>query len=269
MSNKNNSIKNIHHAKKRFGQNFLTDENYLNIIIKQINASNQDDLIEIGPGLGAMTKHLINQAASITAIEIDKDCIKYLDDNYQNQNLKIIEQDALKIDFLDLIKNKQTRIIGNLPYNISTPLIIKLLRISNNIKDMTFLLQKEVVDRLAAKPNNGQYGRLSIIAQYYCEIEALTEVPPHAFSPVPKVQSQLVKLTPRKIIPNKISDIKLLEKITQVAFNQRRKQLKSAVKLLFTEEELINLNINPKLRPENLEISDYIKLAQNINSKKL
>ena len=265
---KSKNIKNIHHAKKRFGQNFLTDESYLNIIIKQINACAIDDLIEIGPGLGAMTKHLINQAASITAIEIDKDCIKYLNNNYQNQNLKIIEQDVLKIDFLDLIKNQKTRIIGNLPYNISTPLIIKLLRISDNIKDMTFLLQKEVVDRLAAKPNNRQYGRLSIIAQYYCEIEALTEVPPHAFSPAPKVQSQLVRLTPRKTIHNKINDIKLLEKITQVAFNQRRKQLKSAVKSLFTEDELISLNINPKLRPENLEISDYIKLAQNIDSKK-
>jgi len=275
--NINNNINNKYKAKKRFGQNFLTNEYYLNNIITQINACSTENIIEIGPGLGALTGNLLDKVASITAIEIDKDCIEYLNKNYKNKKLNIIEKDVLKIDFpelikselikselikLDINKDKKIKIIGNLPYNISSPLIIKLLPITNKIQDMTFLLQKEVVDRLSASPNNKQYGRLSIIAQYFCDVTPLCEIPPEAFSPAPKVQSKLVRLTSRsKTITPELKDITSLEKVTRIAFNQRRKQLKSALKQLFSEDELMKINIDPKLRPENLEIKDYIKLA--------
>ena len=265
-----------HRAKKRFGQNFLKDDYFLNLIIKNINPQTNDKIIEIGPGLGALTKLLLSYTPKLTAIEIDTDCIKYLNQNFTQEQLEIISSDVLKVDFTKIINQyKITRIVGNLPYNISSALIIKLLPLTlsqdnnqnnNIIQDMTFLLQKEVVDRLAATPNSSNYGRLSIITQYFCDVEPLVHIPPQAFTPAPKVDSTLVRLTPnnQKNLP-KLNNIANLEKVTRVAFNQRRKQLKSALKKIIPIQQLLDCGIDPTLRPENLSISDYITLANLIN----
>jgi 16S rRNA (adenine1518-N6/adenine1519-N6)-dimethyltransferase len=260
-----------HKAKKRFGQNFLTNDYYLYEIVKNINPQHSDNIIEIGPGLGALTKHLLDNLADsskLKVIEIDTDCISELSrifkSEIENNKLEIINIDVLKVDFPNLITSNNTRIIGNLPYNISSPLIIKLLPLISKLQDMVFLLQKEVVDRLAASPNNSSYGRLSIITQYFCDVTPLTHIPPDAFTPAPKVESKLVRLSPKKNKHNELKSITNLEKVTRIAFNQRRKQIKSSLKSLFTEQQLIDLNINPKLRPENLSIDEYIKLANSI-----
>ena len=266
--------KTSHKAKKRFGQNFLTNDYYLYEIVKNINPQPSDKIIEIGPGLGALTKHLLDNLADpskLKVIEIDTDCISELSNNFKREiesnKLEIINIDVLKVDFSDLLTSNNTRIIGNLPYNIGSPLIIKLLPLISKLQDMVFLLQKEVVDRLAASPNNSRYGRLSIITQYFCDVTPLTHIPPDAFTPAPKVESKLVRLTPKANKYPKLNNLANLEKVTRIAFNQRRKQIKSSLKSLFTEQQLIDLEINPKLRPENLSIDEYIRLANKIDYK--
>ena len=251
-------------AKKSLGQNFLIDQNIINKIVNLVNIKNKN-ILEIGPGTGNLTSKLINQLPKkLTVIEKDNKLANLLKKNLGTK-ISIINDDILKLDE-NKIENEQLTVFGNLPYNISSPLIIKLLPILKKTNCMVFLLQKEVVDRLAASPNTKQYGRLSIITQYFCDVTPLTEIPPEAFSPAPKVQSQLVKFNNPK--ENKfdviLKDISSLEKVTQIAFNQRRKQIKTSLKPLFSEEQIIKLNINPKLRAENLEIEDYIRLSNLI-----
>jgi 16S rRNA (adenine1518-N6/adenine1519-N6)-dimethyltransferase len=248
-----------HRARKRFGQNFLNDQSISNSIIRCINAQPSDNLIEIGPGLGALTKPLLHQVNRLTAIEIDTDLqALLLEWPEAKDKLQLIQGDALKVDFTAL--GTQQRIIGNLPYNISSPLLIRLLQLTPHIKDMHFMLQKEVVQRLAAPPGSKTYGRLSVMAQYYCEVVDLFHVPPTAFTPEPQVDSAIVRLTPHITLPYAKLEFSILEKLVAQAFSMRRKTLANNLKPLLTAHELIQLDIDPKCRPEQISVIDYVNI---------
>ncbi|MBR0572714.1 MULTISPECIES: 16S rRNA (adenine(1518)-N(6)/adenine(1519)-N(6))-dimethyltransferase RsmA [Pasteurellaceae] len=264
-----NSKKHLGHtARKRFGQNFLQDQDVIHNIIAVINPQNSDFLIEIGPGLGALTEPVAEQVDKLTVIELDRDLAKRLRHHpFLNQKLTVIEQDALNFNFreyfatLNLNENNGIRIFGNLPYNISTPLIFHLLTFHDLIQDMHFMLQKEVVKRLCAAPNSKTYGRLTVMAQYYCQIIPVLEVPPSAFKPAPKVDSAVVRLVPHTILPYPVKDISYLNRVVTQAFNQRRKTLRNSLSQLFTADQLEALGMNLQARAENLSLADYVSLA--------
>ncbi|MDP8159610.1 16S rRNA (adenine(1518)-N(6)/adenine(1519)-N(6))-dimethyltransferase RsmA [Pasteurella atlantica] len=264
-----NSKKHLGHtARKRFGQNFLQDQDVIHNIIAAINPQNSDFLIEIGPGLGALTEPVAEQVDKLTVIELDRDLAKRLRHHpFLNQKLTVIEQDALNFNFreyfatLNLNENNGIRIFGNLPYNISTPLIFHLLTFHDLIQDMHFMLQKEVVKRLCAAPNSKTYGRLTVMAQYYCQIIPVLEVPPSAFKPAPKVDSAVVRLVPHTILPYPVKDISYLNRVVTQAFNQRRKTLRNSLSQLFTADQLEALGMNLQARAENLSLADYVSLA--------
>jgi 16S rRNA (adenine1518-N6/adenine1519-N6)-dimethyltransferase len=252
-----------HIAKKRFGQNFLHDQNIVQKIIAVIAPKKGEHVVEIGPGLGALTRQLLPILTSMDVIEIDRDVIPKLQNTCAGLGqLNIHQADVLKFDFKKL--GVTLRVVGNLPYNISTPLIFHLLDQIEYISDMHFMLQKEVADRLAAQPGTKIYGRLSVMVQYFCQVTKLFVVPPGAFYPVPKVYSAFVRLTPHKKISVPVKDIATLENIVKLAFNQRRKTIQNSLKTLISGEELINLNINPKLRPEQLSVEDYVKICRHM-----
>ncbi len=264
MVNKNSKVVQGHQARKRFGQNFLTDSFYINRIVTAINPTAEDQMVEIGPGLGAITELLIDQVGSLDLVELDKDLIPRLKNKFKQTHLNIHHSDALKFDFSSLVtkeNNNKLRIVGNLPYNISTPLIFHLLSYREHIQDMYFMLQKEVVERICATSNSKTYGRLSIMSQYYCHAEMLFTVPPGAFQPAPKVDSAIIKLTPRSEAELSAKDPKLLAELVTASFNQRRKTIRNNLKKHISEADLKSLDINPGERPENLEIQDFINIA--------
>lgn len=258
-----------HHARKRFGQNFLHHPGIIDRIISAIDPKADQHLVEIGPGKGALTEHLIKESNQLDVIELDKDLIPLLEQHFGNYNhFTIYQADALEFSLDSLVElgNKnQLRLVGNLPYNISTPLIFHLLAQIKFIKDMHFMLQKEVVDRLTASPGTKAYGRLSILAQYLCHTEKLFLVPPEAFNPVPKVESAIIRLTPKTSIPD---DMKLinaqvsdLEFIAKTAFTQRRKTLRNNLKKVLTTEQIQQCEIDPGRRAETLSISEFVALT--------
>lgn len=253
-----------HRARKRFGQNFLVSDNVINDIIRSVSPKTNEQVIEIGPGLGALTDRLVSTGASVTAIELDRDLVDHLNQRFSAQeNFTLINADALQVDFSTL-SDKKLRVIGNLPYNISTPIMFHLLKNASQIQDMHFMLQKEVVNRLCGQPGTSAWGRLSIMVQYHCDVESLLDVPPGSFDPPPKVDSAVVRLSPRP--PDKpVRDLKMLEKVVRIAFNMRRKTLRNALKGLFTEQQIRDLDIDPSLRPENLSLADYVTLANELN----
>lgn len=255
-----------HQAKKRFGQNFLHNESVISDIVDAINPENGENLVEIGPGLGALTEPVIERAGKISVVELDRDLAHRLRHHpFIAKDLNIYETDALSFDFATLADNdKPLRIFGNLPYNISTPLIFHLLTFKDTVKDMHFMLQKEVVDRMAASPNCKAYGRLSIMTQYQCQVIPVMEIGPEAFKPAPKVDSAIVRLIPHANIENPAKDISALNTVCLTAFNQRRKTIRNSFKKIINEAQLLDLAIDPNLRPENLSINDYIKLANFI-----
>lgn len=255
-----------HRARKRFGQNFLTDSSILEKIMKAVAPNTVDKIIEIGPGQGALTELIINKDTELHAIEIDRDLAAYLRDKYANHShFHLHENDVLKVDFNTLLSASQpARIVGNLPYNISTPLIFHLLKYLPGIKDMLFMLQLEVVERMAAKPGSKSYGRLSIMVQYYCQVEKLFNVPPSAFSPAPKVDSAIVKLTPHKKPPDALVSPEELTNLLRQAFAQRRKTLRNNLNNLISAEDLKSLDIDPGLRPENLSLDDYVRICKHL-----
>ncbi|OZG71365.1 16S rRNA (adenine(1518)-N(6)/adenine(1519)-N(6))-dimethyltransferase [Hahella sp. CCB-MM4] len=255
-----------HQARKRFGQNFLHDMTVIDRIVRSINPRVEEQLVEIGPGLGAMTEPLLDSGVPFTAIELDRDLVPVLRTKFFNYpNFNIIEADALKFDFRTLIKEGHPfRLVGNLPYNISTPLIFHLLEIGPSVTDMHFMLQKEVVDRLAAKPGDGQYGRLSVMAQYYCRVESIFNVGPGAFNPPPKVWSAIVRLEPHQEKPFPCRDEKLLSRVVRQAFAMRRKTLRNCLKKEISAEALELLGIDPQARPETLGVADFVKIADYI-----
>jgi len=257
----------IHKARKRFGQNFLQDHNIIYNILSNIQANPDDHWVEIGPGLGAITEPLLKKGLTLDVVELDRDLVKILDQRFgSHKNFTIHSADALKFDFAALAKdNTKLRIIGNLPYNISTPLLFHLLSSTDCIEDMHFMLQKEVVDRICAEPGSKKYGRLSVMIQYYCETELVFDVPPESFNPVPKVMSAIVKLIPHEKPPVTIDSITTLNKTVTTAFSQRRKTIRNSLKKLLTEEQIIALDINPNLRAESLSLVEFARLSQHIN----
>lgn len=255
-----------HSPRKRFGQNFLQDQTIIQKILMAFNLQKNDNVVEIGPGLGALTQPLLNQLAHLTAVEIDRDLQRYLNELFINKSLDIIGADALTVNYAQLGDN--LRVIGNLPYNISTPLILHLLKFTAQIQDMHFMLQKEMVDRLVGQPGSRDYGRLSIMVQYHCYTEQLFDVPPDAFHPQPKVNSAIIRLIPYKKSPYSTVEISLLQSVVAKAFSMRRKTLANNLKGLFTAEQLSSLNIDPTLRPEQIPIEDFVKLANVISSNK-
>ena len=258
-----------HTARKRFGQNFLHDESVIQNIVAAIYPQKDQFLVEIGPGLGALTEPVAERVDRLTVIELDRDLAERLRHHpFLHQKLNVIESDAMQFDFARLYtdeklaeKNQKLRVFGNLPYNISTPLMFHLFSYHNVIQDMHFMLQKEVVKRLCAAPNNKAYGRLTIMAQYFCQVMPVLEVPPSAFKPAPKVDSAVVRLVPHQRLPHPVKDLYWLNRVCSQAFNQRRKTLRNALSALFSPENLTALSIDLNARAENLSIADYVRLA--------
>ncbi|MCV9878362.1 16S rRNA (adenine(1518)-N(6)/adenine(1519)-N(6))-dimethyltransferase RsmA [Brenneria izbisi] len=260
----NNRVHQGHFARKRFGQNFLSDHFVIDSIVSAIYPQRGEAIVEIGPGLGALTTPVGERIDHFTVIELDRDLAARLETHPTLQDkLTIIQQDAMTIDFSDLAEQagQPLRVFGNLPYNISTPLMFHLFRYTQSIRDMHFMLQKEVVNRLVAGPNNKAYGRLSVMAQYYCQIIPVLEVPPSAFKPAPKVDSAVVRLVPHAEVPYPVKDIRVLSRITTEAFNQRRKTLRNSLGNLFTPEQLTELGVDPGSRAENVTVEQYCRLA--------
>ena len=256
--------------KKKFGQNFLIGSQIIDQIIHSLHPNPKDFFLEIGPGLAALTRPLLPLVGKLSIIEIDNDLIGRLNELAKNHpHLTVYHQDALKFNFNELIKadNLKWRVCGNLPYYISSLLLLHCFKYIKEIQDMHFMLQEEVVDRLVSKPNHKSYGRLSIISQYYCEIEKLFVVTPDHFSPAPKVQSAFVRLIPKKnLISLKLENLEL---VTLHAFNQRRKTLGNSLKRLFTAAQLLELGIDPSWRAENLSLEQFCLLAQNLKNDHL
>lgn len=258
-----------HQARKRFGQNFLHDPGVIERIVRSISPKPDDTLVEIGPGLGALTEELLSVNPRLQVVELDRDLIPVLRTKFFNYpEFRIHEADALRFDFSELATDGPLRIVGNLPYNISTPLIFHLLEQSGVVKDMHFMLQKEVVQRLAAGPGDNNYGRLGIMAQYFCKVQPLFEVGPGAFKPAPKVDSAIVRLVPHQTLPHPARDLAMLQQVVRTAFNARRKTLRKALGNLITAEELQNLGINDGLRPENLTLADYVSIADYLTENR-
>ena len=221
----------------------------------------KDDLIvEIGPGKGAITQLLADSCDNINVIELDRDLVPWLKVKFEKHpNFQLFQADALQFDFAQLIKDeKPLRIVGNLPYNISTPLIFHLLTYSTRVQDMHFMLQKEVVKRMAAQAGDSAYGRLGIMVQYYCAVENLFDVPPTAFDPAPKVDSAIVRLVPHTELPYPATNFKTLEKLVNVAFQQRRKTLRNALKQLLEPEIIEQLPIDTSARAEEISLAEFV-----------
>lgn len=254
-----------HTARKRFGQNFLHDQQVIDDIVSAINPKPGQNLIEIGPGLAALTEPVSQQAEKLTVVELDRDLAERLRHHpFIKDKLNIIEADAMKFDFRQCYQpedEQQLRVFGNLPYNISTPLMFHLFEYADIISDMHFMLQKEVVNRLAAGPGHKNYGRLSVMAQYYCTVIPVLQVPPHAFQPPPKVDSAVVRLVPHKVPPVVVNDKHRLDQICAAAFNQRRKTIRNSLKEYVSEADIESLDLNPTARAETLSLQDFATLA--------
>ncbi|MGO1460818.1 MAG: 16S rRNA (adenine(1518)-N(6)/adenine(1519)-N(6))-dimethyltransferase RsmA [Marinobacter sp.] len=258
-----------HQARKRFGQNFLHDPGVIERIIRAIHPRPDDTIVEIGPGLGAITEEILSVNARLQVVELDRDLIPVLRTKFFNYpEFRIHEADALTFDFSQIAGEKPLRIIGNLPYNISTPLIFHLLSQAGVVQDMHFMLQKEVVQRMAAVSGDNNYGRLGIMTQYFCKVQPLFEVGPGAFRPAPKVDSAIVRLVPHAELPHPAKDFTTLQDVVRTAFNARRKTLRKALGNLVTVEQLQALGINDGLRPENLSLADYVSIADMLAAEK-
>jgi len=257
-----------HKARKRFGQNFLIDQGIIRDIVRAVHPQKDDYIVEIGPGKGAITEQLAASCDNLSVIELDRDLVPWLKMKFEkHNNFQLFQADALQFDFAQLIQNsKPLRIVGNLPYNISTPLIFHLLTYANKVSDMHFMLQKEVVKRMAAKAGDSAYGRLGIMVQYYCEVEELFEVPPRSFDPAPKVDSAIVRLAPYENLPHKANNIKTLENLVNLAFQQRRKTLRNALKKLITPEVMEQLPIDTSARAEEISLKDYVATSNLLDT---
>lgn len=255
-----------HRARKRFGQNFLHDAGVIHRILRAIHAKPGERLVEIGPGQGALTEGLLDSGAQLDVVELDLDLIPILQAKFAGrENFNLNQGDALKFDFSRLSQEPASlRIVGNLPYNISTPLIFHLLEHAQLIRDMHFMLQKEVVERMAAGPGGGDWGRLSIMVQYHCCVEHLFNVGPGAFNPPPKVDSAIVRLVPHEVLPHPAKDAKLLEQVVREAFNQRRKTLRNTMKGLLDSAAIEAAGVDGSLRPEQLDLAAFVRLADQL-----
>ena len=251
-----------HKAKKHFGQNFLVDQNIIADIVRAIRPEADDNMVEVGPGLGALTRPLLQKLDLLHVIEIDRDIIARLKTDYPQDRIVIHEGDALKFDFATL--PAPLRIVGNLPYNISSPLLFHFAEYAARITDMHFMLQNEVVERMVAAPSTPAYGRLSVMLQYRFHMEKLLDVPPQSFRPAPKVDSAIVRLIP--IPPDRIAvqDEALFARIVAAAFGQRRKTLRNTLRDHLQESDFAELGIDAQLRAENLGVAEFSLIANRL-----
>lgn len=248
-----------HVARKRFGQNFLVDQGIIGAIVSAINPQRGDTVVEIGPGLGAITEPLMQRVDHLHVVEIDRDLIARLKKQHTPERMTIHEGDALAFDFASIGRN--LRLVGNLPYNISTPLLFHLADYPEHVHDMHFMLQKEVVERMVAEPGDADFGRLSVMLQYRFWLEWLIDVPPESFEPAPKVDSAVVRLIPKPVSELRAKNLQKLALVVQTAFSQRRKMLRNTLKSLLGEAGFAELGIVPTLRAEDVPVEDYVRIA--------
>ncbi|OUR89810.1 16S rRNA (adenine(1518)-N(6)/adenine(1519)-N(6))-dimethyltransferase [Methylophaga sp. 42_8_T64] len=251
-------------ARKRFGQNFLHDQSVIDDIIAAIDAQATEHVVEIGPGRGALTLPLIESCEYLDVVELDRDLIPILQARLTSfDNVHIHEADALSFDYQSLVKQQEKlRVIGNLPYNITTPLLFHLLAQSNCIEDMCFMLQREVVERICAQPGSKRYGRLSIMLQHQCQTELVFIVPPEAFDPIPKVESAIIYLRP---LTNRVGgsiELAALNKVVTKAFTKRRKTMANALKNMVSTDILVAVGIIPEQRPETVSVEQFVSLTR-------
>jgi 16S rRNA (adenine1518-N6/adenine1519-N6)-dimethyltransferase len=252
-----------HRARKRFGQNFLADAGIIQRIVDAIAPRPGQLILEIGPGQAALTEPLADSGAELQLLEIDRDLAAALVRRFHDaENVSVHVGDALKMDFSEMTAGRRFRLVGNLPYNISTPLLFHVLRWENRIEDMHFMLQQEVVNRMAAAPGSKAWGRLSIMCQYHCAVTALFTVPPEAFRPAPKVQSAVVRLVPHAKPPVRIDDMPRFERLVAQAFSMRRKTLRNSLRGLLDAETIATAGIDPGARPETLSLEQFARLAE-------
>lgn len=250
-----------HVARKRFGQNFLTDKQVLSDIIDAIAPRKGETMVEIGPGLAAMTALLLKQLDHMHVVELDRDLVTRLEKAYPRERLTVHSGDALKFDFgaIPVGEGQKLRVVGNLPYNISSPLLFHLADFAHLIEDQHFMLQKEVVERMVAEPGSKTYGRLSVMLQWRYDMSLMFIVPPTAFDPPPQVESAIVRMVPvKQQLP---CDAKRLEAVVAKAFSQRRKVIRNCVAGMFTEAQLVEAGIDPSVRPEAVSLAQYVALA--------
>ena len=258
-----------HRPRKRFGQNFLHDPGVIQRIIQSVSPQPGQRLVEIGPGQGAITMPLLRACGRLDVVELDRDLIQPLRQQAAGLGELVVHQaDALQFDFAGLAGQTRLRIVGNLPYNISTPLLFHLLAQSRCIEDMHFMLQKEVVRRLAAEPGGGDYGRLSLMVQYHCKVTPLFQIGPGAFRPAPRVESAFVRLTPWAQPPVTVDDYAQLVIVVRQAFTQRRKTLRNALKGMLAEDQIRAAGADPSARPETLTLQHYAGLANRLAQQK-
>ncbi|MFZ2524767.1 MAG: 16S rRNA (adenine(1518)-N(6)/adenine(1519)-N(6))-dimethyltransferase RsmA [Candidatus Ferrigenium altingense] len=272
----------VHKAKKKFGQNFLVDERIIADIIGAIRPEPADNMVEIGPGLGALTRPLLKRLNHLHVVEIDRDIIARLENDYPQENppnplsqggiavkpkLTIHAGDALEFDFATL--PAPLRIVGNLPYNISSPLLFHFAAYAERIKDMHFMLQNEVVERMVAEHSTPEYGRLSVMLQYRFHMEKLLDVPPQSFRPAPKVDSAIVRMIPLPAAEIRVRNEKLFAAVVGAAFGQRRKTLRNTLRSYLNEADFEKLGINAQLRAENLAVAEFAKVANYLDKPKL
>jgi 16S rRNA (adenine1518-N6/adenine1519-N6)-dimethyltransferase len=250
-----------HVARKRFGQNFLTDKHVLDDIIDAIGPEKGQAMVEIGPGLAAMTALLLKHLDHMHVVELDRDLVARLENNFPREKLSIHSGDALKFDYgqIPVAPGRKLRVVGNLPYNISSPLLFHLAEFAHLIEDQHFMLQKEVVERMVAAPGSKTYGRLSVMLQWRYDMSLLFIVPPTAFDPPPQVESAIVRMVPtaRKLA----CDGPTLEAVVMKAFSQRRKVIRNCVAGMFTEAQLVEAGIDPSARPETVSLEQYVALS--------
>jgi 16S rRNA (adenine1518-N6/adenine1519-N6)-dimethyltransferase len=248
-----------HVARKRFGQNFLVDRGIISAIVYAINPQRSDTVVEIGPGLGAITEPLMACVDHLHVVEIDRDLIARLKKQHSPERMTIHEGDALAFDFASIGRN--LRLVGNLPYNISTPLLFHLAEAAEIVHDMHFMLQKEVVERMVATPGDTDFGRIAVMLQYRFHIEWLIDVPPESFEPAPKVQSAVVRLIPKDVSELHAKKLEKLSHVVQVAFSQRRKMLRNTLKGTLSDAGFAELGIDPTRRAEDIPVEDYVRIA--------
>ncbi|TXT26307.1 MAG: 16S rRNA (adenine1518-N6/adenine1519-N6)-dimethyltransferase [Rhodocyclaceae bacterium] len=253
-----------HVARKRFGQNFLVDHGVIAAIVSAINPKRDDVVVEIGPGLGAITEPLMQRVDHLHVVEIDRDLIARLKNQHTPERMTIHEGDALAFDFASIGKN--LRLVGNLPYNISTPLLFHLADYVDVLHDMHFMLQKEVVERMVAEPGNADFGRMSVMLQYRFYLEWLIDVPPESFDPPPKVQSAVVRLIPKPVSELNAKSQEKLSQVVLTAFSQRRKMLRNTMKGMLSDAGFAELGIAPTLRPEDVSVEDYVRIANYLTA---
>ncbi|MDQ1815774.1 16S rRNA (adenine(1518)-N(6)/adenine(1519)-N(6))-dimethyltransferase RsmA [Massilia sp. CCM 9210] len=250
-----------HVARKRFGQNFLTDKLVLDNIIDAIGPEKGQAMVEIGPGLAAMTALLLKRLDHMHVVELDRDLVARLENNFPREKLTIHSGDALKFDYgqIPVPEGQKLRVVGNLPYNISSPLLFHLAEFAHLIEDQHFMLQKEVVERMVAAPGSKVYGRLSVMLQWRYDMSLMFIVPPTAFDPPPQVESAIVRMVP---VARKLAcDGPTLEAVVMKAFSQRRKVIRNCVAGMFTEAQLVEAGIDPSTRPETVSLEQYVALS--------